>query len=117
MVRELSLVHVGGPQPWHPYPLARPSLRPGTPTPGRPFAQTWQMCSGRPSGAERGVWGGAWQGRADWPTGLVTGGARARVGQQDRPCYSAQSAQELAVAESITACGWCRGQGSLPLEG
>lgn len=66
----------------------------------------------------KGVCGGdAWQGRADWPTGWVTEGARAGVGQQDRPCYSAQSAQELAVAESITACGWRRGQGSLPLEG
>lgn len=66
----------------------------------------------------KGVCGGdAWQGRADWPTGWVTEGARAGVGQQDRPCYSAQSAQELAVTESITACGWRRGQGSLPSEG
>lgn len=64
------------------------------------------------------VWN-ARQGRAGQPVGWVTEGAALGLVLVSRTglYYSAQSSQELAVAEIIKAYSWHRCQGSLPLEG
>lgn len=62
---------VRGPCCWHPYPLAKASSHPGTPTPGGAVCPAMERHLGRSRGAARRLWLG-WPGQVR-VTGLHTG--------------------------------------------
>lgn len=74
MVKRVAVsLPVRGPSCWHPYPLARPLLHPGTPTPGGALSPdctcAWEGQEGPQEGSG---WDGLARDRADWPTGWIT---------------------------------------------